>query len=56
LQRGAGNGLADAALDLGYFDQAHMARDFHALAAVTPVEAAAGVGSIFPIRSLFADS
>ena len=55
LQRGAGHGLADLALSLGYFDQAHMTRDFSALAAMTPLEAATGAGSIFPIRSLFAD-
>jgi AraC-like DNA-binding protein len=55
LQGGAVRGLADLALGLGYFDQAHMARDFHALAAVTPIEARASTGSIFPIRSLFAD-
>jgi AraC-like DNA-binding protein len=54
LQRGTGHGLADAALRLGYFDQAHMARDFRALADLTPAEARAAAGSIFPIRSLLA--
>lgn len=53
-QRGRGDGLADAAVRLGYFDQAHMARDFRALAGLTPAQARAAAGSIFPIRSLLA--
>ena len=52
LQRGPGHGLAGAALRRGYFDQAHMARDFRALVGLTPAEARAASGSIFPIRSL----
>jgi AraC-like DNA-binding protein len=55
LQRASGSGMAGDALRFGYFDQAHMARDFRALADVTPAEAQGGAGSIFPIRSLFAD-
>jgi AraC-like DNA-binding protein len=56
LQSGAGGDLtlAGAAVDLGYFDQAHMARDFRELAGVAPRDVRAARGSIFPIRSLFA--
>ena len=42
--------LAGAAVALGYFDQAHMAKDFRELAGATPREAV----SIFPIRSIYA--
>jgi AraC-like DNA-binding protein len=52
LQRGEGSSLAETAVRLGYFDQAHMSRDFRELAGVTPQEAATSAGSIFPIRSL----
>ncbi len=45
--------LAGAAVDLGYFDQAHMARDFRDLAGMSPRDARDARGSIFPIRSLF---
>ena len=53
--------LADAALRLGYFDQAHMTADFRSLAGITPAETLAATestgdpatGSIFSIQSLF---
>jgi AraC-like DNA-binding protein len=54
VQRDRGAHLADAAALVGYFDQAHMSRDFQDLAGVTPLAAGESVGSIFPIRSLFA--
>jgi len=43
------HGLASLAPALGYFDQAHMAKDFRELARCTPREAV----SIFPIRSVY---
>jgi AraC-like DNA-binding protein len=49
-----GGDLAKAAVDAGYFDQAHMALDFRDLADLTPREARAGTGSILPIPSLLA--
>jgi AraC-like DNA-binding protein len=52
LQRGGGRRPSGVALCAGYFDQAHMNRDFRALAGMTPREAAAPTGSIRPIRSL----
>jgi AraC-like DNA-binding protein len=45
--------LAGAAAELGYFDQAHMARDFRELAGLAPRDIRAARGSIFPIRSLW---
>jgi AraC-like DNA-binding protein len=53
LQQGTRRNLADAAAALGYFDEAHMARDFRLLAGITPGAAATAAGSILPIRSLF---
>jgi AraC-like DNA-binding protein len=52
LHDGHGVSLTAAALRAGYFDQAHMTRDFRALAGVTPRTAAAARGSIRPIPSL----
>jgi AraC-like DNA-binding protein len=55
LQRRPGAGLAESALALGFSDQAHMTRDVHALAGITPqVLRARPPGSIPPIRSLLA--
>ena len=56
LQRCPSQSLADAAARLGYFDQAHLARDFRLLAGATPRVVHAGAGSIFPIQSLFGDA
>jgi AraC-like DNA-binding protein len=52
IQRWRGKSLSTAALSAGYFDQAHMNRDFRDLAGVTPLDAAESTGSIRPIRSL----
>jgi AraC-like DNA-binding protein len=49
----AAPGLAGLALELGYFDQAHMSRDFNDLAGLTPRAAREARGSIFPIPSLW---
>jgi AraC-like DNA-binding protein len=49
----SGPGLAALALELGYFDQAHMSRDFNDLAGLTPRAAREARDSIFPIRSLW---
>ena len=53
VQRSPTADLAELALRLGYFDQAHMTRDFRALATLTPVAARALRGSISPIHSLY---
>lgn len=46
-------GLAQLALDLGYFDQAHMSREFNELAGLTPRAARERRDSIYPIPSLW---
>jgi AraC-like DNA-binding protein len=53
LQAARSRGLAEIALEAGYFDQAHMTSDFRALAGITPAGARQAAGSIFPIQSLF---
>jgi AraC-like DNA-binding protein len=54
LQHGKGAAdLAHAAAALGYFDQAHMTREFGDLAGMGPGLASRSGGSIYPIRSLF---
>lgn len=45
--------LVDAALSLGYVDQAHLARELRLLAGATATQVRAEPGSILPIRSLF---
>lgn len=52
LQRFPAHELARAAIALGYFDQAHMARELRLLAGVSATQVRAQAGSIFPIRSL----
>ncbi|HRC56517.1 MAG TPA: helix-turn-helix domain-containing protein, partial [Kofleriaceae bacterium] len=56
LQRQRAGGLAAAALELGFFDQAHMARELRLLAGLTARAVTASAGSIFPIHSLLAEA
>lgn len=56
LQRHPTRDLARAALELGYFDQAHLARELRLLAELSATEVRAARGSIFPIHSLLADA
>ena len=49
-------GLAELAIELGYYDQAHMSRDFDDLAGLTPRAAREARGSIFPIPSLWLEA
>lgn len=48
--------LVETALGVGYFDQAHMCRDFRALAGSSPGEVRASPLTIFPIRSLLSEA
>lgn len=54
LQRRPSASLAQAAVGLGYFDQAHMCRDFRELVGLSPSAVRAAPLTIFPIRSLLA--
>ena len=54
LQRRPSTNLAQAAVGLGYFDQAHMCRDFRELVGLSPGAVRAAARTIFPIRSLLA--
>jgi AraC-like DNA-binding protein len=53
LVQRAGSRLAEAAVTAGYFDEAHMDREFRQLIGVTPGTVRAAPGSIRPIPSLF---
>jgi len=48
--------LVQTALDVGYFDQAHMCRDFRDLAGLRPSQVRASPVTIFPIRSLLSEA
>ena len=52
LQKAEGASLAQAATGLGYFDQAHMCRDFRELVGLSPALVRSSARTIFPIRSL----
>jgi AraC-like DNA-binding protein len=60
VQGRAGRSLAQAALEAGYFDQAHMDRDFRALAGRSPAQVRRDgrrdPDSIRPIRSLLTEA
>lgn len=56
LQRTPSLGLAAAALDHGYYDQAHMSAEFSALAGITPQCARRLISSISTIPSLWLEA
>jgi len=56
LQDGPTVPLVETAIGLGYFDQAHMCRDFRELVGVSPRIVRASPLTIFPIRSLFSEA
>jgi AraC-like DNA-binding protein len=56
VQNARASSLALVAVQLGYSDQAHMSHDFREIVGLTPLEARAAKGSIFPIRSLWLEA
>ncbi|HTV21456.1 MAG TPA: helix-turn-helix transcriptional regulator [Polyangiaceae bacterium] len=56
MQQSLAPELAAVALEVGYYDQAHMSRDFNDLAGLTPRQARAARDSIFPIPSLWLEA
>ena len=49
-EEGAGRTLAEVAMEVGYYDQSHMTRDFVALAGMTPGALAGNAGSAPEVR------
>jgi AraC-like DNA-binding protein len=56
LQSGRAVNLAEVAVRAGYYDEAHMDRDFRELVGTTPGVARAAAGSIRPMLSVFREA